>query len=142
MTDWREAADAALNKPRVPLRTWSYPWWVIGLGAAVLAAFLYSLVSLPHHIALARELADAKRRDAARDYVGAEQEFAALLKDMPGSKPARLGMAHAVFADADTSNDQVGLALLADLQLNKDEWRNLSAVMPARYQEQFVEEQR
>lgn len=124
------------------MRATSYPWWVIAFGAAVLLAFGYSLLSLPHHIFLARELAAAKRLDAAGDYPGAEKHYSVLLADMPGSKPARLGMAHALFADHDEGNDPAGLALLTDLTIDDGEWAQLQPVMPQAYQSLFVVEKR
>lgn len=129
--------------PEYPqLGAFNYPWWVILLGLAVLVAFGYSLLSLPHNIVLARELAAAGRLDTAHDYAGAEAHYAVLLADMPESKAARIGMAHAQFADADAANDLQALTLLTDLKLDRSEWEDLEAVMPEAYRAQFVQERR
>jgi hypothetical protein len=58
---------------------------------------------------------------------------------MPGSRAARIGMAHALFADGVPANDAQGMALIANLKLEKSDWRELSPVMPDAYRDQFIE---
>ncbi len=125
-----------------PLSATSYPWWVVGFGLLVLAAFGYSLFSVPRHVALARQLAAAERLDSEAKYPAAEKLYASLLADMPESKAARLGMAHALFADTTPENDLTGLALLANLTIDDQEWKKLTPVMPEAFQRQFTQEKR
>jgi hypothetical protein len=61
---------------------------------------------------------------------------------MPQSKAARLGMAHALFADTLPENDLQGLALLANLTIDDHEWKKLATVMPEEFQRQFTPEKR
>lgn len=135
-------SEAELDADPPALSATSYPWWVLALGAVVLLAFGYSLLSLPRHIALARELAQAERLDRAADYPAAERHYAALLTEMPGSRPARIGMAHALFADDDASNDPAAMEVLAGLSLPSYDWDRLERVMPPEYRKLFVREKR
>ncbi|UYY57750.1 hypothetical protein [Sphingomonas sp. S2-65] len=140
MTDTLSQAEPYEDAPA--LSATSYPWWVVAFAILILVAFGYSLLSLPRHIALAHELARAERLDAATDYTGAERVYTSLLTQMPGSKAARIGMAHAVFADAESGNDPDGMVLLAGLSLQEAEWNRLEPVMPSEYRAQFVREKR
>ena len=134
--------DSGYVPRRAALSATSYPVWVSVFGLLVLAAFGYSSISLPHNIALAKILSRANSLDAAQNYVGAEQAYTSLLRDMPTSEAGRLGMAHALFADADVSNDPAALALLEGIQLQGEEWDRIASVMPAEYQRLFVREKR
>lgn len=136
MTELQADAEGLPEYPA--LGAFAYPWWVILLGLAVVGAFGYSLLSLPGNIVLARELHEARQLDEAGNYAAAEKDYAAVLAGMPRSRAAQIGMAHALFADGDTANDLQGMVLIADLELDKDEWRTLSAVIPEAYRDQFT----
>jgi len=133
--------DAGYRQEHQPLSAKSYPIWIIGFGLIVLLAFGYSSLSLPRHVSQARTLARADRLDQAGDYVRAESEYRTLLVGDPGSEAGRLGMAHAIFADSDSKNDAIGLALLQGMRLDKYDWRKLQGVMPGEYQKLFVEQE-
>lgn len=117
-----------------------YPIWIVGFGLLVLLAFGYSSLSLPRHLSLAWTLARAHRLDQAADYTQAEREFRTLLAADPASEAGRLGMAHALLADSDVKNDPVALALLQGLTLDESDWKTLQSVMPAEYQNLFVQQ--
>lgn len=135
-----EEPDASSYYESDAMSATSYPWWVLLFALAVVAALGYSLVLLPHNIVLARELHEATQLDGAGQYAAAEPHFAAVLTSAPGSKRARLGMAHALFADDQPGNDLEGLRLIADLKLDRHDWEWLSPVMPEAYRNQFSEE--
>ncbi|MBI3290804.1 tetratricopeptide repeat protein [Candidatus Falkowbacteria bacterium] len=71
------------------------------------------------------------------DYDQSIELYRSVLETVPTSKTAHIGAAEAIFSNNDKSDDEVGLALLRDIPLNKDTWARVTRVMPVEYQQYF-----
>lgn len=120
-----------------PLGPYNYPIWVYVFGIAVIFVLGFCALSLPHDIALARKLHEAKELRQNGKFAAAEEALRYVLREMPDSKSARLEYAQAIFEDGDEANDEAGLAALTGIKLDSSEWARVSQHMPEKYRQMF-----
>jgi hypothetical protein len=114
-----------------------YPLWVKIFALGIVIATLYSLALLPEYLVAAKKMRTAEQAYSNQDYEEAIGLYGYVLETVPSSRKAKIGAAEAIFADGDTSNDEVGLGILQDITLDKDSWARITKVMPSEYQQYF-----
>ncbi|MBS1955993.1 MAG: hypothetical protein JST89_17540 [Cyanobacteria bacterium SZAS-4] len=115
----------------------SYPLWIKGFGALIVAAVIASLITSFPYLVAKRQLTIAGRAAYKEDYKTAETVFSEILKNHPQSMEARLGYAKALFAQHTSDADAKALKALEGCRIDEIDWADLEKVMPEEYQERF-----
>jgi hypothetical protein len=136
--------DAAISPPTtddsavlVPLKPHSYPIWLVGVAALVVAAAAYSATLAPPYLSAQFSMWRGEAALNKGDRAAAEAHYLEVLQAFPASKPARIEIAIALLGDSAEAQQQRGLAYLEGVELDKYEWRRVGAVLPARFRDQF-----
>lgn len=119
------------------LRPHKYPLWIKIFAIILLAIFIYTAPMLPRYIISVKKLKLGIEAYNNKQYSTSIMYFNEILKSFPTSKIAKIAVAKAYFANSNKEDDLVGLGGLSDIELSKDEWQDLSSVMPNEYQEFF-----
>ncbi len=123
------------NTPALPPH--KYPMWIKLFGIGLIIATFYSLALLPEYLNAAKKMHAARIAFGEGNYDEAILWYRDVLETVPTSKKALIGAAEALFSNSDKSDDEIGLALLGDVTLDKYAWARIQKVMPADYQQYF-----
>ncbi len=123
------------NIPALPAH--KYPLWIKLFTGGMILATLYSLFLLPEYLVASKKMYAAEIAYQNRNYEDALDLYRYVLETVPSSKKARVGAAEVIFANGDKNDDKVGLLLLDDITLDKDDWLRITKVMPVEYQKYF-----
>jgi len=121
----------------VPLKPHSYPLWLAAVAFLVACAVVYSAVLVPPYFGAYASMRRAEVALEKSDRAAAEAQYRDVLRAFPTSKSARMEMAIILLADPAEARQQRGLDYLAGIELDKYQWRRISAVLPARFQDRF-----
>lgn len=116
-----------------------YPFWLKLFGCGIIIATLYSFISLPEYFIAAKNMSAAQLAYQSGNYYNSIRFYKYVVKAIPSSKVARIGLAEAAFSTNDRNNHIIGLSALEDIVLNKYDWSRLIKVMPIEYQKYFDE---
>jgi hypothetical protein len=122
---------------QVALPPHRYPLWILALAVAIVLALVLSLVQLPpyYRAASLTHLAEIQAREG--QHANAARYFVEALDKAPDSRRIRLGLAIALFHSTAEADRQQALQVLKGVELDSDEWRRVSAVMPPGYQQLY-----
>jgi hypothetical protein len=121
----------------VPLKPHSYPLWLVAVAFLVAGAVVYSAVLVPPYLGAYASMRRAEAALEKGDRTAAETQYLDVLRAFPTSKSARIEIAVILLADPAETRQQRGLDYLAGIELDKYEWRRVSAVLPERFQDRF-----
>ena len=114
-----------------------YPIWLVVFTVLVVYLIINSLILVPPYWDAARELHRGEQQMKLGDRGGAEATFSKILQRFPTSKSTRMNMAVLLFSSPSEVDNQKAVGILDDVRLQKDDWKRLSAVMPAKYRSQL-----
>ncbi len=119
-----------------------YPWGVKIFALAMIAVVVYSLYLLPTYFTASRKLrqAEAIYKDLNNfgNYNEAIKLYLQVIKAVPDSKAAKIGVAEAIFSSRVSIDDKkVGLLFIEDIEFNKSSWERITKVMPTEFQQYF-----
>lgn len=120
-----------------PCTPFSYPLWIKGFGALIIAAVIASLTTAFPYLVAERQMMIAGRAAYKEDYKTAETVYSEIMKNHPQSMKARLGYAKALFAQHTSDADAKALKALEGCRIDEIDWADLEKVMPEEYQERF-----
>jgi tetratricopeptide (TPR) repeat protein len=126
-------------EPPTALAPHQYPAWIWLMGFGILATLFASLVQLPPYYSAAVLVQRAEARAKRGQDRSAIEFYVSALELAPSSKRARIGLASSYFRSPKVEDHKKALGLLQGITLEKDEWRDLAAVMPAEYQRLFTD---
>lgn len=115
----------------------TYPLWIKGFGALIIAAVIASVITSFPYLVARRQLLTASRAAYKEDYKTAETVFSEIMKSHPQSMEARLGYAEALFAQHTDDANAKALKALEGCRIDEIDWVELEKVMPEEYQERF-----
>jgi hypothetical protein len=116
-----------------------YPPLILAFAGVILAALLYSCLSIPKYLKASRALKRADALLANREFPAAEAAYAQVETIAAPSPPARLGGAKAILQDGDPSNDEAALDLLDGMYLSADDAAELRPLIPQKLRERFIQ---
>ncbi len=114
-----------------------YPIWVKVFTLIVILAALYSFYLSPPYLSAYKFLRLGDNLYSEKKYDEAIIAYGETLNAVSSSKPARFKTAMAFFLNGKPEDDELGLAYLTDMELDKYEWEKLIEVMPEKYQKEF-----
>jgi hypothetical protein len=118
------------------LKPFQYPLWVQFFCAAIFLAAIMSVVTFPTYLPAAVALKHASDASERGDLGSAVRFYQTVLTADSSSREAKLGLAMVLFKQGPL-HDREALNLLGGLRIYKTEWKELTKVMPAKYQSQF-----
>jgi tetratricopeptide (TPR) repeat protein len=132
-----ETPDQELPLPD-PIKKHSYPLQIKAGALAIVILLLSSLIFSPDYLTATFHLNQGRAYIKSEDYQEAKIVLKDALQEVPDSKKVKIYLAIACFSSADTLDDLEGLSYLEGLNINDEDWRKVSSVMPEAYQHFFT----
>ena len=126
--------------PDLRLEPHNYPTYIKLFAFTTIGIFVYAMTLLPSYFSSAVDMKNVEEYFNNKNYTEAITSLQKILKITPDSKKAKLLIAKAYFSDENKENDVEGLEVLESVSLNDREWQDLNTVMPAEYQQYFINE--
>jgi hypothetical protein len=121
----------------IPLKPHRYPLWLVAVALVVTGALVYSAILVPPYLGAYLTMRHAEGALAKGDRGAAQALFLDVLQAFPSSKSAHIEIAILLLADPAEAQQQRGLDYLNGINLDKYEWRRVSAVLPERFRNRF-----
>lgn len=122
-----------------PLPRHEYPLVIKLFAVVVIGLCLYAAYLSPAYVYASKNLKTADLAVKNMDYENAIELYLKVLETVPSSKDAKIGISVAIFSNGDTEDDEAAFYYLQDVTLHSSDWERISAVMPAEYEEYFVD---